>query len=134
MYVKPMCATSPIPLAGISPVHPFASPQPMQTSYSGHVLLSTADHLSKSEFAGICGLSDDEFQELLDYDVLPADPLADAQICFSRIYIAPVQTACRKARDFDLDLCAAAIFMEYLIEIHHLRSEVASLHARLATQ
>ena len=101
----------------------------MQTSYSGHVLLSTADHLSQSEFAGICGLSEAEFQELLDYGVLPADPLADAQICFSRIYIEPVQTAYRKAKDFDLDVCAAAIFTEYLIQIHHLRRELASLQA-----
>jgi len=104
----------------------------MQTSYSGHVLLSTADHLSQSEFAGICGLSPAEFQELLDYGVLPADQLADAQICFSRIYIEPVQTAYRKAKDFDLDVCAAAIFTEYLIQIHHLRRELASLQARLA--
>ena len=101
----------------------------MQTSYSDHVLLSTADHLSQSEFAGVCGLSEAEFQELLDYGVLPADQLADAQICFSRTYIEPVQTAYRKAKDFDLDVCAAAIFTEYLIQIHHLRRELASLQA-----
>ena len=101
----------------------------MQTSYSRHVLLSTADHLSQSEFAGICGLSEAEFQELLDYGVLPADQLAGAEICFSRIYIEPVQAAYRKAKDFDLDGCAAAIFTEYLIQIHHLRRELASLQA-----
>ena len=106
----------------------------MQTSYSGHVLLSTADHLSQSEFAGMCGLSEAEFQELLEYGVLPADQLEGTPICFSRVYIEPVQAACRKAKDFDLDVCAAAIFMEYLIEIHQLRRELASLQARLATQ
>jgi len=103
----------------------------MQTSYFGHVLLSTADHLSQSEFASICGLSETEFQELLDYGVLPADQLANAEICFSRTYIEPVQTAYRKAKDFDLDGCAAAIFIQYLIEIQHLREELASLQVRI---
>jgi len=129
MYIKPVRTAALIPWAGISRAHSTAPKNTMQTSYSGHVLLSTADHLSQSEFAGICGLSEAEFQELLDYGVLPADQLADAQICFSRIYIEPVKTAYRKARDFDLDVCAAAIFTEYLIQIHHLRRELASLQA-----
>ncbi len=103
----------------------------MHNPLYGHVLLRTADHVSTDEFAGICGLSAAEFQELLEYGVLPADTLADKNICFSREYIEPVQTAYRKARDFDLDLCAVALFMEYLIEIKHLRSEVADLKFRL---
>jgi hypothetical protein len=106
----------------------------MQNSFSGYVLLGSADHLSMGEFAGICGLSEAEFAELLEYGVLPADTLADEQICFSREYIEPVQTAYRKAKDFDLDVCAAAIFMEYLIEIHQLRNELATLKARMAGQ
>ena len=109
------------------PEHIFTMHNPLY----GHVLLRTADHVSMDEFAGICGLSAAEFQELLEYGLLPADTLADKQICFSREYIEPVQTAYRKARDFDLDLCAVALFMEYLVEIQHLRKEVADLTFRL---
>lgn len=92
--------------------------------------LDTRETLDASELAHLCGLSEAELHELLDYGAVA--PLSGSgQLSFSAHWVAPLRTACRLRTDFELDLFTMALLLDYLGRIATLEQELEALRARL---
>jgi chaperone modulatory protein CbpM len=89
------------------------------------------DHLTREELAGASGFTLAELGELIDYGAVRALEHAGAQPIFSLECLAPLREAARLRRDFDLDLFALAILLDYLARIDVLERQVHSLQSHL---
>lgn len=93
--------------------------------------LDARETVSMAELSRVCGLSETELGELLEYGALvPLDKAATGRL-FSSECIAPLRRAARMRRDFDLDLFAVALLLDYLHRIDALERQVKSLQAHL---
>ena len=87
--------------------------------------------VSVSELCEVCGLSATELDELVDYGALvPLDATLPERL-FGAEVVTSLRTAGRLRQDFDLDLFAAAVLLDYLNRIETLERQVRSLQARL---
>lgn len=100
----------------------------MPTQQLEWVWLDARETLDASDLAHASGMSVEEIEELVDYGALA--PM-DAGRMFSAACITPLRTAGRLRRDFDLDLFAVAMLMDYLGRIDALEQQVRTLQARL---
>ncbi|MGH8755526.1 MAG: chaperone modulator CbpM, partial [Burkholderiales bacterium] len=93
--------------------------------------LSERREFSLAEFVELCGLSEAELRELVDYGALePANPQAE-QWTFSAERVVAARTACRLRNDFDLDMHGLALILLYLNRIRDLEAQLQDLRARL---
>ncbi len=81
------------------------------------------------QLAQAASMSLDDLRELMEYGALR--PLATLQTepVFPIAYMAPLRTAGKLRRDYDLDLFVVVIVMDYLSRIEQLESQVRALHA-----
>lgn len=93
--------------------------------------LDARETVSRAELARACGLTEPELAELMEYGALraveggsPGDPL------FSADCVPTLRQAGRLRRDFDLDLFAVALLMDYLHRIELLEQQLKSLQAQ----
>ena len=93
--------------------------------------LDGRDSLTRGELAGASGLTDAEVDELIEYGAVRALIPVDSQQLFSPDVVPVLKQAARLRRDFDLDLFAVAILLEYLARIDALERQVHSLQAQL---
>lgn len=92
--------------------------------------LDTGTALDLTELSRVCELSSAELMELIDYGaLLPLDASA-TELRFSAQCLTPLRTAARLRREFDLDLFAASVVMQYVYRIETLEAKVHSLQAR----
>jgi chaperone modulatory protein CbpM len=92
--------------------------------------LDARETVTRAELAGICGLTEPELAELMEYGAL--QPLAPAgPEVFSAECVPALRRAGQLRRDFDLDLFAVAVLLDYLNRIDALERQVKSLQAHL---
>jgi chaperone modulatory protein CbpM len=93
--------------------------------------LDRCDNLTRTQLSCASGLTDDELGELIEYGALkPVAPQRGA-VRFSPDAVAPLKEAARLRRDFDLDLFAVALLLDYVARIDALERQVHSLQAQL---
>jgi chaperone modulatory protein CbpM len=86
--------------------------------------------LSLLELSAVSAISTMEIEELIGYGALhPLDVDPTIQQ-FSGQCVAPLRTAGRLRRDYDLDLFTVVILMDFLERIETLESQLTSLKAR----
>ena len=93
--------------------------------------LDERDTVTLSELARVCGLTEDELHELVDYGAVAPVGHPRAQPLFSAASVPGMRAAGKLRRDFDLELFAVALLVPYLDRIDHLERRVASLEAQL---
>jgi chaperone modulatory protein CbpM len=84
-----------------------------------------------AELTRVTTLTEGELVELIDYGAL--EPLArgQAQLLFASTWVTPLRAAGKLRRDFDLDIFAVAILLEYLLRIDGLEGEMRAMRARM---
>lgn len=96
--------------------------------------LDARESVSLPELSQVCGLTEAELNELMDYGALaplqPGQP-GQPERLFSAEYVGPLRHAARLRHDFDLDLFAIAMLLDYLHRIEVLERQVKSLQAHL---
>jgi chaperone modulatory protein CbpM len=95
------------------------------------VWLDGGDNLSRDELACATGLSDAELGELIEYGAVRPVQVFGTQPRFSPDCLPALRHAARLRRDFDLDLFAVAMLLEYLARIDSLERQVHSLQSHL---
>jgi chaperone modulatory protein CbpM len=91
--------------------------------------LETTGTVTLNDLAGMCGLATAELDELVEYGAL--QPMAaPASALFSAACVAPLRTAGRLRRDYDLDLFSVGLLLEYLSRIDTLEQQVQWLQAQ----
>lgn len=93
--------------------------------------LDARETLTAADLSRACGLSAADLDELVEYGVLTPLPQRASERIFTADCLAPLRTAGRLRRDFDLDLFAVAILLGYLHRIDELEHELKSLRAQL---
>jgi len=93
--------------------------------------LDARETVTLAELSRVCGLNEVELQELQEYGALQSLDKTAAVQHFSSECIAPLRRAARLRRDFDLDLFAIALLLDYLHRIDALERQVKSLQAHL---
>jgi chaperone modulatory protein CbpM len=93
--------------------------------------LDARETLSRPELARVCGLTEPELAELMEYGALrPAASGTAAEPLFSAECVPALRRAGRLRRDFDLDLFAVALLVDYLNRIELLEHQLKSLQAQ----
>jgi hypothetical protein len=78
--------------------------------------LDARETVSMAELSRVCGLSETELGELMEYGALvPLDKAATGRL-FSSECIAPLRRAARMRRDFDLDFAVACCWITCRID------------------
>ena len=80
-----------------------------------------------AELANAASMSLDDLRELMEYGALRPLATMRAEPVFSVACMAPLRTAGKLRRDYDLDLFVVVIVMDYLSRIEHLESQVKAL-------
>ena len=92
--------------------------------------LDASETISISDLSRVCRISADELNELVEYGALKPSPTGSGPV-FSAAYVAPLRTACKLRRDYDLELFTIALLMEYLNRIEELEHELRTLQAKM---
>lgn len=85
--------------------------------------------ITRAELASGSGFSVDEVVELIEYGALCPVGRAGAQPLFAIESLPALRHAARLRRDFDLDLFAVAMLLEYLERIGSLERQVRTLQS-----
>ena len=102
----------------------------MEIKASDWAWLDTQRHVDQPELARMCGMSEAEVDELVDYGVLV--PLAnEAGRQFTAAVVPWLREAVRLRADFDLDLFTVSLLLRYLQRIVQLEHQLRSLQALL---
>jgi chaperone modulatory protein CbpM len=92
--------------------------------------LDARDAVAADELCRACRITPEELDEIVGYGVLVPLPVGDRRV-FAADWLVPLRTATRMRRDFDLDLFAVGLILDYLRRIEQLEREVGSLRAHL---
>jgi chaperone modulatory protein CbpM len=95
--------------------------------------------VNQAELSRVCAMTGPELEELMEYGALsPLEPLEPSAVAGERLFtaecIAPMRTAGKLRRDFDLDLFAVAFLLDYLNRIEVLEDQVRSLQAHVSAR
>ena len=93
--------------------------------------LDSRETVSMAELSGICGLTEAELRELMEYGALAPVDRQQPEPVFSSERIGGLRRAARLRRDFELDLFAVALLLDYLDRIEALERQIRSLEAHL---
>ena len=93
--------------------------------------LDARETVSMAELSRVCGLTEAELGELMEYGALAPLDRQPPERLFSSECIGPLRRAARLRRDFDLDLFAVALLLDYLHRIDALERQVKSLQAHV---
>lgn len=94
--------------------------------------LDSRERVTRSELSRVCGLTEAEVAELVDYGALRALPATGAEPLFSAECLPALRRATRLRRDLDLDLFTVALLLQYLDRIEVLERQVRSLRAQVS--
>jgi len=93
--------------------------------------LDSRETVTRGELATVCGLTEAELAELMEYGALHALEGHGTVQVFSAECVPALRRAGRLRRDFDLDLFAVALLIDYLDQIEILQQQVRRLRAHL---
>ncbi len=79
------------------------------------------------DVCSICNLTQDEVQELLEYEVISSLKNSEMEQHFSKPIILMLQSANQLRKDYDLDLFTIVLIMEFLHKIQDLENKIESL-------
>ena len=91
--------------------------------------LDARETVTVTELARVCALSRAELDELVEYGALVPLAAMPQEPCFSAEWVMPLRAAGKLRRDYDLDLFAVAIVLDYLHRIDGLEIQLRSLQA-----
>ena len=95
---------------------------------------ASSEVVNFAELSPVCGLSDAELDELVEYGaLLPLEP-SEEERRFKSACIPSLRTANKLRRDFDLDMFAVSFLFEYLQRIEALEDQVRLLKAHISPQ
>ena len=103
----------------------------MSTHVGEVAWLDARETVSITELSRVCGLTPAELEELMEYGALAPLDRSQPEPFFSSERIGALRRAARLRRDFELDLFAVALLLEYLDRIDALERQVRSLEAHL---
>ena len=84
-----------------------------------------------TELAGMCAMSMDDVNELVEYGaLLPLQTTNAPERTFSALCVMPLRTACKLRQDFDLDLFTVGLVLGYLQRIDTLERKVRQFEAK----
>lgn len=86
--------------------------------------------LTLLELSSVSAISTTDIEELIGYGALHPLNVGQDLAQFSGECVAPLRTAGKLRRDYDLDLFTVVIMMDFLVRIETLESQVTSLKAR----
>ena len=92
----------------------------MHNPYIDNMQPEAVEYLSLNEAISLCGISDYEAGELVDYGAIRFHHTVNEQGFLSCEHLHTLQTACKQRRDYDLDLFAIVISVAYLETISAL--------------
>lgn len=93
------------------------------------IAIEAVERFTFSEVAKLCELSHEETQELIDYGAIKSYESEDNKGFYSGAQLSILQSACKQRRDYDLDLFAVVISVQYLENIADLKRQIESLKA-----
>jgi chaperone modulatory protein CbpM len=93
--------------------------------------LDARETVTMAELSRICGLTEAELEELLEFGALEPIDKEGPERLFSAECIGTLRRAATLRRDFDLDLFAIALLLDYLHRIDLLERQLKSLQAHL---
>ena len=93
--------------------------------------LDARETVSMAELSRSCGLTEAELRELMEYGALAPLERDRPDPFFSSECIGGLRRAARLRRDFELDLFAVALLLDYLNRIDALERQLKSLQAHL---
>ena len=92
--------------------------------------LDAGEALDLNELSRACEMSAAGLNELIEYGALsPLDP-NQPELVFAAQCIAPLRTAGKLRRDYDLDLFTVVLMLDYLHRIETLEEQLRSVRAR----
>ena len=101
----------------------------MHNQFTNQLEAETVEYLSLDEAISLCGISEYEAGELIDYGAIRFHHTVNEQGFVSTEHLHTLQTACKQRRDYDLDLFAIVISMTYLETIAALEKELQQCKA-----
>lgn len=93
--------------------------------------LDSRETVTLAELTRVCGMTEDELQELIEYGALTPLEREKEELRFSSECVGGLRQAGRLRRDFELDMFAVAMLLEYLHRIDFLERQIKSLQAHL---
>jgi chaperone modulatory protein CbpM len=93
--------------------------------------LDSRETVSMTELSRSCGLTEAELRELMEYGAQVPVDRHQPELVFSSDRIGGLRRAARLRRDFELDLFAVALLLDYLDRIDALERQIKSLQAHL---
>ena len=93
--------------------------------------LDARETVTRAELARVCGLSEAELAELIDYGAVRPVAAGSGEAVFSAECVPGLRHATRLRRDYDLDLFAVALLVDYLNRIEVLERQLKSLQAHV---
>ena len=93
------------------------------------IAIEAVERFTFSEVAKLCELSHEETQELIDYGAIKSHESEGNKGFYSSAQLSILQSACKQRRDYDLDLFAVVICVQYLENIADLKRQIESLKA-----
>ena len=94
-----------------------------------NAVVETVEYLSLDEAISLCGISDYEADELIDYGAIRFHHKVNELRYLSPEHFQTLQAACKLRRDFDLDLFTIVISVGYLETISALKNELKKIKA-----
>jgi hypothetical protein len=91
--------------------------------------LDASESLNLTELARTSEMSVEDLSELIEYGALTPLPTSAQETRFSAQCLAPLQAAAKLRRDYDLDLFATGILMDYIRRIEALEGQIRSMQA-----
>jgi chaperone modulatory protein CbpM len=102
---------------------------------SAHVVevawLDARETVTLAELSRVCGMTEAELRELMEYGALVPIDRQQPELVFSSERVGGLRRAARLRRDFELDLFAVALLLDYLDRIDALERQIKSLEAHL---
>jgi chaperone modulatory protein CbpM len=93
--------------------------------------LDARETVTVTELSRACALSPDELGELVEYGALVPVIAQPPETTFSAEWVMPLREAGKLRRDYDLDLFAVALLLDYLHRIDDLEDQLRSLQAHV---
>ena len=84
--------------------------------------------LSLADLSRMTDLSDQELAELVEYGVITPEPQTHQMQIFSADCVAPLRTAARLRRVYDLDLFSVVLLVEFQQRIDKLEAQLRVLN------
>lgn len=92
--------------------------------------LDARETVDADELCRACRISLEELDEIVAYGALAPLAIGHRRV-FAADCLVPLRTAAQMRRDFDLDLFAVGLILDYLHRIDELERELGSLRAHL---